>query len=369
MLERPKLLLVVAQSGRMLAQSAAREGYLVRVADCFGDRDTLRVADRYLKLLPLDKITKPQWLQTIISLSDGQSCSLICGTGIERFYPMLAELPAHIKFAGTSIESFQQICVPEQWTALLDKLNLSHPPTTFNKDHPLYGKWLAKAAAAWGGTHVVNAHSITEQTDVYYQQQINGMSASVLFLANGSDFHVLLLNQQFNVNAELNNFGLQGISNNLQLDEIQQHDIFSALQKLTLHLNLSGLMSLDFMLDSSGRIFLLEINPRPTASCQLLPIDFPIISWHLLCTDGVMPEIDAELLIKKRILWFCFAPEKIIIPENFDWPDYCYDLPVAGSTIDKGGIICSLLLEQTDANAMTGHLFANKLIENLSTQA
>lgn len=369
MLERPKLLLVVAQSGRMLAQSAAREGYLVRVADCFGDSDTLSVADRYLKLLPLDKITNPQWLQTIINLSDGQPCSLICGTGIERFYPMLAELPEHIKFTGTCLASFQQICAPEQWTALLDQLNLPHPPTTFNKDLPLNGKWLAKSAAAWGGTHVVDAHSITEQTDVYYQQQINGISASVLFLANGSDFHVLLLNQQFNVNTELNNFGLQGISNHLQLDEIQQQDIFSALQKLTLHLNLSGLMSLDFMLDSSGKIFLLEINPRPTASCQLLPTDFPIIHWHLMSKDGVMPKTNLELPIKKQLLWFCFAAEKIIIPENFDWPDYCYDLPVAGSTIDKGGIICSLLLEQIDSNAMTGHLFANKLIENLSAQA
>ena len=89
MAEHPMLLLIVAQSARMLAQSARREGYTLRVADCFADIDTLDAADRFLQLSALDNLEEHQWLQTIITLSDAEPCWLICGTGIERFYPAL----------------------------------------------------------------------------------------------------------------------------------------------------------------------------------------------------------------------------------------------------------------------------------------
>ena len=56
MAEHPRLLLIVAQSARMLAQSATREGYSVRVADCFAGIDTLDAADRFLKLSALDNL-------------------------------------------------------------------------------------------------------------------------------------------------------------------------------------------------------------------------------------------------------------------------------------------------------------------------
>lgn len=368
MLYRPKLLLIVAQSGRMLAQSAAREGYTVRVADCFADRDTLGVADRYLRLPPLDKTSKNEWLHVVITLSAGQPCSLICGTGVERFYPLLPQLPAHIQFAGSCPASIEQLCDPTKWITLLDKLSLPHPATKFTKSPPLKGKWLAKSSAAWGGTHIMEANSVAGNTDFYYQQQIVGTSASVLFLADRHDFQVLLINQQFPRNIASNDFSLTAIASGLLLNNKQHYIIQFALQQLTQQLELSGLMSLDFMLDSSGEVFLLEVNPRPTASCQLLPAAFPFISWQLTCSTSIMPAVSAELPVKKRLLRFCFAPHTITIPAHFDWPDYCYDLPTEGSIVHKDTILCSLLLEQdnTDAVFIDAHQLANQLIEDLS---
>src|SRR5690554_2386193 len=170
--ERPGLLLVVAQSGRMLAQSAAREGYQVRVADCYGDVDTLNVADIYIKLPPLNKASQHLWMQAIVDLSDDHPCTLIFGTGIERFYPLLSELPAHITYAGPSLASIEQLCTPAKWIAILEALALPYPPTRFNNNSLSEKKWLAKSAAAWGGAHIVGSGSITHQTDVYFQQQI-----------------------------------------------------------------------------------------------------------------------------------------------------------------------------------------------------
>lgn len=371
MLERPKLLLVVAQSGRMLAQSAAREGYPVRVADCFGDVDTLNVADRYLKLPPANKANLHKWLQAIIRLSDDQPCCLIFGTGIESFYPLLAELPPHINYIGSSLSSIEQISTPTKWIGLLENLGLPYPPTRFTKVQSFEEKWLAKSVGAWGGSHIIAADSTTQNNDVYFQQQIEGISASVLFLANGNDFRVLLFNRQFPVNPAIADYSLQAIGNGLLLNEQQQHIIQDALQKLTKHLGLSGLISLDFMVDAAGEILLLEINPRPTASCQLLAKDSPIITWQLMGSTGQSPKIPTELVSCKRLLWFCFAPHKITIPAEFDWPDYCFDRPAAGSIIEAGDILCSLLLEQNNADPdhFDGHAVANKLIENLSVSA
>lgn len=369
MFERPSLLLIIAQSGRMLAQSAAREGYSVRVADCFGDVDTLDVADRFIKLPPMDKTSHSEWLNVIISLSQDQPCSLICGTGIEQFYPALMSLPSHIHFAGSSLTSIQQVCEPINWIALLERLSLPFPPTRLHLPSSFKEKWLAKKRASWGGHHIVNARAVTETTDLYYQQYIAGRCASVLFLAHNRNAHVLLINQQFNVDAELDKFGLQAIASGMVLSDEQQNNIYLALQKLTQHLDLAGLMSLDFLITPSGDIFLLELNPRPTASCQLLPSSFPIIGWQLMCSTGGMPQLNTELPFEKQLLWFCFAPKKITIPANFDWPEYCYDIPATGSIINRGEIICSLLLEQKNDPIVDGHLIANKLIENLSIPA
>jgi predicted ATP-grasp superfamily ATP-dependent carboligase len=367
MAEHPRLLLIVAQSARMLAQSATREGYSVRVADCFADIDTLEVADRFLKLSALDDLEANQWLQTIITLSDDEPCWLICGTGIERFYSALSQLPPHIKFAGPSYECFEQICLPEKWIAILESLSLPHPPTTFHKTQMANSKWLAKSVASWGGTHIVEANSVVERPEHYYQQYIEGISGSVLFLAAANDIQLLLFNQQFPVNPSLYNFSLNAISSGLQLELKQQNILHQALHKLTENLSLTGLMSLDFIIKPAGEIFLLELNPRPTASCQLLSNDAPIIYWQLMSSTGVMPEIAVELPAKKRIVWFCFAPEKIIIPADFDWPEYCHDLPAGGSVIDKHGIICSLMLDETEQN--NGHHLANILVKNLSVTA
>ncbi|AFI83459.2 ATP-grasp domain-containing protein [Methylophaga nitratireducenticrescens] len=361
----PRLLLIVAQSARMLAQSARREGFTPRVADCFADIDTLEAADRFLKLSALDNLEAHQWLQAIITLSDDEPCWLICGTGIERFYPALLQLPPHIKFAGPSYECFEQICLPEKWITILDSLSLPHPPTTFQKKQTSNSKWLAKSAASWGGTHIVEANSVAESPDRYYQQYIEGISGSVLFLAAANDIQLLLFNQQFT--RETNDFSLKAITNELQLNPNQRQFLHQALQKLTLRLALSGLMSLDFLLNPAGEIFLLEINPRPTASCQLLPATASIINWQLTGSTGFIPEATDELSKKKRLLWFCFAPEQIIIPADFDWPDYCNDLPAGGSVIDKDDIICSLMLDETEQN--NAHHLAKILVKHLSVTA
>jgi|SRR5690554_6114063 len=370
--DRPRLLLIVAQSGRFLAQAAVREGFTVRVADCFADVDTLAISEQYLKLPALDQLTPSHWLQAVITLSAHQYCVLICGTGIERFYSQLAQLPAYIQFAGPTLTSFSTICDPRLWTSLLRELELPHPPTHFKQPQTEAEKWLTKQTASWGGTHITAAGTMKISATHYYQQRISGRSASVLFLANGHTARVLLFNEQFPRDIARNDFSLQGILNYLELTSAQQAFLHNALQQLTQRLTLQGLMSLDFIIDDDATIWLLEINPRPTASCQLLDDVFPIVNWHLAAVAGVLPQTFCELSLQKRLLWFCFSPENIVIPAAFNWPEYCYDLPADGHLVRQGDVICSLLISVTagiQPNRNNGHQYANKLVQNLRQSA
>ena len=369
--DHPRLLLIFAQSARHLAQAAIREGFTVRVADCFADIDTLAVSEQYLRLPSLNDLTAADWLQAIIRLSGHQLCTLLCGTGIERFYPQLAKLPANIHFAGPALSSFPVICDPHQWQSLLCELNLPSPPTRFIPPQTESAIWLIKQAASWGGTHIRAAQAATHSATDYYQRKIVGRSGSALFIANGSTARVLLLNEQFPRDPERNDFCLQGIRNDLPLTLPQREFLDNALQQLTQRLTLQGVMSLDFIIDDAC-IHLLEINPRPTASTQLLNDSFQLISNHCAAVNGQLLQALGELSVTRKLLWFCFAQEDIVIPSAFRWPEYCHDLPADGHTVRRGEVICSMLLSSTTNNRVdhnTGHQYANKLLQHLRQPA
>ena len=71
MQNQSKPVLILAQSGRFLAQSASQAGYRVWVADCFGDIDTLVASERWQGLPKLASLTCKQFLTVLQSLTKG----------------------------------------------------------------------------------------------------------------------------------------------------------------------------------------------------------------------------------------------------------------------------------------------------------
>jgi hypothetical protein len=112
-----KTVVIVAQSGRFLAQLAAEAGYSVRVADCFGDQDTLSIAERWIALSTLhdhDAI-----YDAILELSQNQPCFLIYGSGVEVFFPVLTRLPKTITLIGNATAVIEQLKNPLYFFSLL----------------------------------------------------------------------------------------------------------------------------------------------------------------------------------------------------------------------------------------------------------
>lgn len=338
------LLLIVAQSGRFIAQSATRAGYTVRVADCFGDTDTLEAADQWLPLPAIDKLTRQQFHSVLEKLSAGQPCQLICGTGVEAFYPFLTSLPAHISLIGNSVDTMAQLREPEAFFALLDQLTLPYPKSYLHPPAPA-SSLLKDLHTAGGQINKNTDHTLS--AGQYYQRIIDGESFSMTFLADGQQALVFAWNRQINRKGQ---YLLAKIRQPEMPPPAIRQALTATLDSLVKASELKGFNSLDFIVDQQGRWYLLEINPRISASLELLNQP-QWMQWHLDACAGRLPALPSTETDKMRILEYLFAEENQQITQHPAWPRQCHDLPTAGSVIETGLPICTLVVAASTPQA------------------
>jgi predicted ATP-grasp superfamily ATP-dependent carboligase len=338
-------LLVFAQSGRFIAQSATQAGYTVRVADCFGDEDLLPLCDQYIPLPSLALVNGSTILNILTQLSRGERCFLICGTGIERFYSILNELPSHIQHLGNCAETFSQLRQPSVFFSLLKQHHIPYPKTVY--EPPLQNNYLMKVANSYGGRGVSRPPVKTADETVYFQQYIDGESGSVTFVANGKHAYIMAIN-------------LQRHNDQFVLTEIQQphpraaslkEKLVTIVQKLAKATALVGLNSLDFIVDKQGQLYVLEVNPRISASVELLLMP-DIITLH---TQACMThQLEATLPVgtSTRTLRYLFAEQNLIIAKGADWHEGTHDIPHPGTQIKANEPICTLFVESENLNTL-----------------
>jgi len=360
------LILIAAQSGRFLAYMAHRAGYPVRVADQFADVDTLAIAEQHMLLAGFDELSDHQFLQTISELANKQPAILIIGTGVERFFNCLALLPANIQSANNELSALQTCLTPHRWFALLSNLAIRYPLSKFSCPATPHN-FLQKQSQHWGGSHIQRP-AASKPSGAYYQQKIHGQSASVLFIAAKDQVRLISLNRQYCRAPGQDDYQLLAVSNNLALNTVQQQWLLQTCQKLSQALGLRGYQSLDVIIDVDEQLWLLELNPRPSASMQCLPDDWPLLDWHLQACQGQLPDVEDLPVATSRVWYCCYANEDLTIPAQFDWPEYAYDLPAAGTDFAKNQVICSLLFEHTAEDILKqGQHLATQLQLQLKT--
>jgi predicted ATP-grasp superfamily ATP-dependent carboligase len=342
-MQRSVPLLIVAQSARYLAEAAARSGYQVWAADCFADSDTIAVCERFIRIESLDN---PQrLLEQIKDLSQGQSCLLIAGTGVEQFYPLIEQLPAHIHWRGNPVKTLRLTQQSAPFFALLDTAKIAYPETLWS--YPKQpADYVLKRDQTWGGTNIQSAtQPLAEQS--YYQRRIDGQSVSVLILADGKSCHLLSIHQQYN---RPDSFQRDYLQRPVILSESQLQQLKQTAQKLAMICELRGLNSIDFIVDKQ-RCLVLEINPRPSASVEFLSRDYPLLDWHIsACEDYIDPPAIKAPTHSQRLVTL-YAEYDCQVPKAMNWPTAAHDIPEAQTIIKQGQPICSLLL-QTEAELL-----------------
>jgi len=340
-------ILIVAQSGRFLAQIAAQAGYHpIWVADCFGDSDTLAITARWQAISDLKN--SHAVLDSILALSRGQPCKLVYGGGVELFYDILNHLPNHIELVGNSPQTVETIRNPEQFFEVLDALAIAYPKTSLDPPQNMSG-WICKSSHGLGGSHIQLNPNPVQSIGVYYQRHITGISGSALFLANGSHHQLLSINEQFSTNKADKPFLFSGLAAPAESLAYLEETLVEIINALMSHFELYGLNSLDFIVNKANTILVLEINPRPSASAELLTHIPDIFNAHLAACQGQLPnDDDVQGLPKPMYLHYIFALKPMFTHDNIIWPPYCHDLPPAGHLILEGEPICTAIVDSAD---------------------
>ncbi|MBB2970389.1 putative ATP-grasp superfamily ATP-dependent carboligase [Mesorhizobium sp. RMAD-H1] len=160
-LQNNPTVLIAAISGRSLAAAARRAGLRPLVADLFNDSDTLRLAERAIRLPgSIQTGIEPDGLvERLAALADGdEPQAFIYGSGFERTPEMVDAIARRFFVAGNSARTIRAVKDPAGLAGLCASLGIPHPEISMERPERPDG-WLVKLAGGAGGSHVAQASS------------------------------------------------------------------------------------------------------------------------------------------------------------------------------------------------------------------
>ena len=346
----PEYLLIVASSGRMLAQAAKNAGLKPLVIDLFADLDTQYYAEAF-KRIP--SLAEKHLTPAVDNFIERYAVAImIYGSGFEYYPESLSYLSGRLLLLGNSPDTFAKLQDKPVFFSCLEKLNIPYPEVCFCAPARA-DDWLVKPMQGQGGLGIKRYHpESSADSAVYWQKYQAGTQHSVLFLANGQEAQVIGFNTQWMVSlGESREFIFSRIINSCELLTGQKALISDWLKKLVPMFGLKGLNSLDFI-QAGDKIFVLEINPRPSASMQLYDAD--LLNRHIRASQGELT--DDCFHTGYTGYQIVYAKQDVIIPEGFEWPDGCMDLPESGVMCRTGQPICSIIAHQKQAQSVMNEL-------------
>jgi uncharacterized protein len=354
MLENRKSLVIVARSSRALAQSARRGGWLPLVADAFADVDTKAAAHRTVQVAMEKGGLNERQLPGALSGLPDDDVGLVYGAGLEAQPRLLERLSERYRIIGNAPEIVRSVKDPRTFFQTLSALKIPFPETRFESPKNRNGLWLTKHALGAGGGHIQlwNHGSVAEHQH-YFQRYLPGPAVSALFVADGRRAQIIGYNTQWQCAAGAQSFAYAGAVNRACLIAAQRRIIARHVKALTRVFGLRGLNSLDFILCHRTAL-VLEINPRPTATCELYEPDTRdgMVAAHVRACSGELEQPSTARRFKVRAHAIVYAQRPCHIPMNMQWPRWCRDLPRGGSDFAVGEPVCSVHAEGKDVTAV-----------------
>lgn len=338
-------LLIVAQSGRALAQAAARAGFGPLVIDHFGDTDTCAAAAAVRTVSAAGSGFAPASTRAAaeLLLAGQPSAGLIYGSGLESQAELLGELAAGRELLGNAPDVVRRLSSPGEFFPLLRRLGIPYPETVFDAADARGKDWLLKRAGGCGGGHV-RPHCPDERmpSDCYLQRRLRGRTVSALFLADGRSARVIGYSELWHARSLPETPFLYGGAVGLpavgrRVDETLE----AAACQLTAGLGLRGLCGIDAVIDDEQRAFVLDVNPRPPATFELHQGDGNLLADHIAACRGRLPEraVGAGTARAHAVI---YARSPVLIPADVCWPEWTGDRPPGGRSIARGEPVCTV---------------------------
>ncbi len=353
MAEQPAVL-IAAASGRALAQSARRGGFLPLVADFFADQDTAALARDLVRLEHglARGMGEAQLLAAFEALSRSrQPVGAVCGTGFEDRPHLLARIAERWRLLGNDPQTVRTVKDPHAFAALCRDCGIPHPDTV-PAPPPAPDAWLAKRKGGAGGSHIARVASRRHVPagEFYFQRATPGTPVSALFLADGRRAMTLGFSTQWASPTARRPFRYGGAVRPAALATEIADALDASVQRLVQAIPLVGLNSADFLVDG-GEFRLLEINPRPGATLDVFePAAGSLFALHVAACEGELtgapPHLDGA-----RAAAIVYADHDIATVPATQWPDWTADRPHSGTAIKAGEPLCTVMAGAATAAA------------------
>ncbi|MBK8335606.1 MAG: ATP-grasp domain-containing protein [Sterolibacteriaceae bacterium] len=339
-------MLIVATSGRALAQCAARSGYASVVLDCFADADT-RVTAKTVRRVADDsgiRFDAERLLSTAEQFAPpAEIDAIIYGAGFESEPALLENFAQRYRVCGNSSDVIRQVKHPETFHRLLDQIGLPYPETRLDPPESPDG-WLVKRIGGTGGQEVqrCGARPFEPGRDCV-QKAAPGVVCSALFLADKRRGQIIGFSEALPPgNGAGWPFAYGGAVSRVEVSPEIRAELSSKVNQLVALAGLVGLNGIDFVVDRDA-FWVLEVNPRPTATLELYDPDF---------ADGLLAAHVAVCLgepIRLEQVWgpvrghaIVFAPTGFRVPPYWQPESWCSDIPCPDVPIAPGMPICSV---------------------------
>lgn len=354
-------LVVAGLWARPLAESARAGGWQVIALDLFGDADTRRASLQWHSIGdPATLAIEPAMLRAALrrAAEEPGLVGWVAGSGFESMPQALDWEVAGLPRLGMGGAAVRRVREPVCFFGMLDRLRLDHPAVSMTPPARPEG-WIAKSATGSGGWHI-RAAGGAAGAGIYYQRIQPGEPMSALFVADGTRARLVALNQLLVRTLGALPYVYTGAIGPIR-DEALARRLELALAALVPAFGLRGLASLDFIAHA-GRAWLLEVNPRPSATMVLHDRAWPggLVQAHVRAARGELPAMPADHPpgVRGHQVVFARAPCRVdaaLAEELVHAPD-CHDLPVAGARFAEGEPVCSVSAEAGSAEAVRAAL-------------
>jgi predicted ATP-grasp superfamily ATP-dependent carboligase len=351
--------LLAAFSARALAASARRAGYKPLVVDCFGDEDTLSIADAW-RCLParvqVGFTFRPLLaaLESLVAEASSPPIGLVLGAGFECNPRLVAKLAERFTLIGNDAETIWRAKHPQQFFPVLDSLGVPHPETRLDAPSDPEG-WLMKRIGGSGGLHI-HACPANPRPDKrrYFQRRIAGEQISLMGLVSEKSA-AFAASRQWTNPLPRRPFRYGGAVGSLLLDEDLEARLIEMSLAVSDALSLKGIVSFDYLVDD-GVPYLLEVNPRPGATLDVFDdASGTVFKAHVEAARGGDP---AALLASEwhppvaRAAAFLYADRGPLSVGAVAWPEWSADRPRPGSAVGAGQPLATVIAEGVSADAV-----------------
>ncbi|MGD9783788.1 MAG: ATP-grasp domain-containing protein [Hyphomicrobiaceae bacterium] len=331
-------ILIAGFSGRALAQSARRAGYLPLVADAFGDEDTraLALASEVVPgALQRGFRSKPLLgaLSRLAARAPTPPIGLVLGTGFEDRPALIAELTRTFTLIGCAAEAVAAAKDPTRLFAVARDLGIPHPATDVTPPDSGRG-WISKRVGGTGGTHIARCRAtVAPRAGRYFQREETGEPLSMLGVVGRTS--AFAFTRSWLAPMPRRPFRFGGIAGSVDVEPDIEARLIETGLDLTRALGLVGLVSFDFLVTDEGPL-LIEINPRPSASLDVLDDESgTLFSAHLAAFETGDP---AGVLAQRwqprpRAIAYLYADDGAVTAPAAAWSEWTSDRPRAGTVI------------------------------------